>query len=222
MKNQLFWEYFNEEASPFLFKSHRESTFRKIFEFLDRIDRPITILESGCVRNETSFSTDGCSTVLFDKYISLRDKTSVCYTVDIDSNSVKTCKQLVSNRVNVIQSDSVNFFKKFAQNCFETNNSIDFVYLDSFDLDWVNWYPSAIHHLQELCAVAKGIRPDTLVVVDDSPLTVNYVLSKNNLIEGVGPPPVIGGKGRLIAEYAQKIGATIEFSEYQIGFTGLV
>jgi hypothetical protein len=33
--------------------------------------------------------------------------------------------------------------------------------------------------------------------------------------------PAIGGKGRLIAEYAQAVGAKLEFAEYQAGWTGL-
>src|ERR1700693_4397084 len=40
-----FWNFFNNEAAAKL--ALREKTFRKIFEFLDLLDGPITIVETG-------------------------------------------------------------------------------------------------------------------------------------------------------------------------------
>lgn len=113
----------------------------------------------------------------------------------------------------------MHYLKTFADECVASNKSIDLLYLDSFDLDWVAWQPSAIHHLKELCASIKAVRADTLVVVDDCPFNLNFVPVANGHINYVGPPPIIGGKGRLIAEFAASIGATIQFAEYQAGWT---
>ena len=215
--NQSFWEYFESVAAPRL--AYRESTFRKIFEYLDQIKGPIVIVETGCVRSAGNWDGDGQSTLLFDKYISARDEDSICYTVDISPASVQECKYLVSDRVQVNQDDSVHYLYGLSQQLLAENKTITFAYLDSFDLDKVYWQPSAIHHLKELLAIKDCITKKTLIVVDDCPMQAHYVSAGEGLIKAI-ETPAIGGKGRLIAEYAQAIGAKLEFAEYQAGWTG--
>jgi len=214
---KLFWDFFDNEAAPRLAK--REKTFRKVFEYLDQLDGPITIVETGCARLEGNWAGDGQSTILFDKYISARDENSTCYTVDINPASVTECFKLVSHRVTVTQDDSVHYLNQLAKKFKEDKRVISLVYLDSFDLDWIYWQPSAIHHLKELVALQGCINKKTLLVVDDSPQNVNFLPNQSNVIEIFGHPK-IGGKGTLVAEYAATIGAKLEFSGYQAGWTG--
>lgn len=215
--SKLFWDFFNNEAAPRL--AHRERTFRKVFEYLDELDGPITIVETGCARLAGNWAGDGQSTILFDKYISARDENSTCYSVDINPASVSECLKLVSQRVRVTQDDSVHYLYELAKKFQEDRRSISFAYLDSFDLDWTYWQPSAIHHLKELVALQTCINKKTLLVVDDCPLNVNFLPNPSNDIEVIGNP-TIGGKGKLVAEYAVAIGAKLEFAEYQAGWTG--
>jgi hypothetical protein len=56
--------------------------------------------------------------------------------------------------------------------------------------------------------------------VDDSPSAFIGVPDQNNSITPIRPPR-IGGKGRLIAEYAAQIGAEALFTEYQCGWLGI-
>jgi hypothetical protein len=216
--NQSFWKFFEDIAAPRL--AYREPTFRKIFEYLDQLEGSIVIVETGCLRNAGNWDGDGQSTLLFDKYINARDKDSICYSVDINPESVKECKYLVSDRVQVKQDDSVHFLYELSQQLQAENKSITFAYLDSFDLDKAYWQPSAIHHLKELLAIKECINKKTLIVVDDCPMQVHYVSSGEGMIKAI-ETPAIGGKGRLIAEYAQAVGAKLEFAEYQAGWTGL-
>jgi hypothetical protein len=65
----------------------------------------------------------------------------------------------------------------------------------------------------------RCINNKTLVVIDDCPLRANFVPTSNDQIAFIGNPSV-GGKGRLVAEYANAVGAKLEFSEYQAGWTG--
>lgn len=103
---------------------------------------------------------------------------------------------------------------------FLANGQIaNLVYLDAYDLDWHHWYPSAAHHLMELCSVSLILRKDTLVVVDDCAISAHFVRGNNNTINFTSPP-VIGGKGRLVAEFAARAGVKVEFSEYQAGWSG--
>jgi hypothetical protein len=216
-KNREFWHFFDHEAAPRL--ALRERTFRKIFEFLDLIDRPITMVETGCARLAGNWAGDGQSTVIFDKYISTRDLESVCYTVDVNSTSVSECKKMVSPRIQITEDDSVHYLAGLVGQLSSSGTLIDFLYLDSFDLDFTYWYPSAVHHLKELAAAMRCIGEESLVVVDDCPQNVNFVPGSENQVLFVGSASV-GGKGRLVAEYAAAAGAKLLFAEYQAGWTG--
>ena len=219
MKNASFWKFFNTEAHPKL--SVRAPTFRKVFEYLDKLSGPLTIVETGCARIAGNWQGDGQSTLLFDRYISARDSDSTCLTVDISESSVAACRALVSSRVAVSHRDSVAFLGDLSSEFTAGGRTIDFLYLDSFDLDPIYWQPSAIHHLKELTAIIRCLRQDSLVVVDDCPLSANIVPAGGGNVEFIGNPS-IGGKGRLVAEYAEAVGARLEFSGYQAGWTALV
>ena len=219
MRQEAFWRFFDREAAPRL--GLRAPTFRKMFECLDRTDGAITIVETGCARQAGNWEGDGQSTVLFDRYVSARDAHSRCVTVDLSEAAVAACRTLVGPRVSVNHDDSVAFLGRFADEAKSAGRTIDFLYLDSFDLDRTHWYPSAIHHLKELAAAIRCLRPGSLVVVDDCPLVADLVPAADGKFEFIGEPS-IGGKGRLVAEYAAAVGARLEFSGYQAGWTGLV
>lgn len=219
MRQDAFWRFFDKEAGPRL--GLRGPTFRKMFEYLDRLDGPITIVETGCARQAGNWQGDGQSTVLFDRYVTARDAQSSCVTVDISEASVAACRALVGPRVSVNQDDSVAFLGKFVDKAVEAGQTIDLLYLDSFDLDRTYWYPSAIHHLKELTAAIRCLGPSSLVAVDDCPLGADLVPAGKGNFEFIAEPS-IGGKGRLVAEYAATVGARLEFCGYQAGWTGLV
>lgn len=217
MRSVEFWRYFESQAAPRL--AVREPTFRKVFEYLDTRPGSLTIVETGCARKADNWAGDGQSTVLFDHYIRSRDETSECMTVDISPASVQACRQLVSPRVAVTEGDSVHFLWELSRDLDAQDRTIDLLYLDSFDLDMVHWMPSAIHHLKELTAAMRCIDEHTLVVVDDCPLAGSFIPGAEGGYQLLGNPG-IGGKGRLVAEFAQACGAHLEFAHYQAGWTG--
>ena len=216
-KENRFWDFFNIEAAPQL--NYRERTFRRIFEHLDLLAGPVIIVETGCLRMANNWSGDGQSTLLFDKYIGYRDQTSECHTVDIDPSAVSECKNLVSQRVQVNQSDSVQYLNSLSRALTGANKTISLLYLDSYDVDMTYWQPAAAHHLKELLAAFRCVNERTLVVVDDCPLNANLIRRDGNQFALIGNPSV-GGKGRLVAEFADAVGAKLEFAEYQAGWTG--
>ncbi len=215
-KSAEFWKFFNEVGPKLVL---RQRTFRASFEYLDRFDRPLVIVETGCTRKSGDWEGDGQSTVLFDKYVSLRDRESVVYSVDIDPASVAEARKLVSDRVTVTQEDGVRFLAQLARRLMQEGRTIDLLYLDSFDVDWIYWQKSAAHHVKELCAAIRSLRPDTLVVVDDSPLEGLFMSNEQKQIQFTRHPTV-GGKGRMVAEFAAMAGAKLEFVGYQTGWTG--
>lgn len=146
------------------------------------------------MRTLDNWAGDGQSTLLFDRYVQQRPVGQV-HTLDINPQ----CRSWVSQHVSVYTEDSVAGLQRLTKRSWPTQASFMF-YLDSFDVDFQNPYPSAAHHLKELVALAPLLAPDTLVVVDDSPSQPR-------------------GKGFLVAEYAQAVGAKILFHDYQLGIT---
>jgi hypothetical protein len=216
-KSAEFWNFFDGEAAPRL--ALRASTFRKMFEHLDRLDGPIQIIETGCARFKDDWSGEGQSTLLFDRYVHQHATESKLYSVDINKSATDYARTFIGPKTTLTCDDSVKYLAQLTAGFLASGRSPDLVYLDAYDLDWHHWYPSAAHHLMELCSVLRVLRKDTLVVVDDCAISAHFVRGANNIINFTSPP-VIGGKGRLVAEFAARVGAKVEFSEYQAGWSG--
>ena len=212
-----FYKWFND-ISPKL--GEREISFKKIFRYLDSQPTPIIIVETGCLRKKDNF-LDGQSTLLFDKYTLSRGANSKIYTVDINPESTKVCKQVCSKNVEITTGDSIHYLSNISSAFFKNKTKVSMFYLDSFDVDWRYSYPSAAHHLKELVAINRLLHEDTLVVVDDSPAIGNLTQNDNKpdepwkILSSPSPLPTIGGKGFLVHEYASHVGAKLVFSHYQ-------
>ncbi|MBU3693249.1 MAG: class I SAM-dependent methyltransferase [Rhodocyclaceae bacterium] len=218
--SQEFWDFYASVAEKLL---QREVSFRRMFEHLDRIEASVVIVETGCVRNPDPWAMtgEGQSTLLFDKYVNARGDDSRAYSVDISADAVRVCRSLVSNKVEVHQGDSVGYLNQLTRRLLGQGQRIDLFYLDSFDVDYNYWFPSAAHHLKELVAAWRCVGPNTLVVVDDCPVSANLVADEQGSYQlDRFYRPVVGGKGRLVAEFADQVGARLAFSHYQHGWTG--
>jgi len=223
MTKNNFYQFF-DEISPKL--GVRQFSFLKIFNYLDELPAPITIVETGCLRVKDNFSGDGQSTLLFDKYTQFRGSGSKVYTVDIDPEATKICSEVVSNDVTISTADSIGYLNDLTNKFYDEKKEVSFFYLDSFDLDWKSPGSSCEHHLKELVSIKKILKKETLVVVDDSPMKGYLQQSKlkKGAVDivpfGLVPKPTISGKGTLVHEYAMQVGAKVLFSNYQTGWIG--
>lgn len=220
MINKKFYEFFNPIKNKL---GVRQTSFSKIFEYLDKLYGPIIIVETGCLRIKDNFNGDGQSTLLFDKYTQNRESGSKVYTVDIDPNATRTCKSIVSENVEINTGDSVKYLVDLMKHLHRDNKKVSLFYLDSFDVNWQSPHQSAAHHLKELTAIINFISKDTIVVVDDAPIMFPMKFEDNKykaITEMPAPKPFIGGKGYLVNEYANTCGASIYFSNYQTAWTG--
>jgi hypothetical protein len=217
MRSEEFWDRYNRDFRPHL--GARAETFAKIFEYLDRFNRPVGILETGCMREKGNWGGDGGSTFLFDTYAEFHPGTAV-YSVDIDDQATSLCRANVSSRVTIHTGDSVMFLKLLAETPPPDLPHLDLLYLDSYDIDFNNPHPSAFHHIKELLVVSPLLRAETLLVVDDSPPSASGFFIAQNAFQPTSPV-VIGGKGKYIAEYAEHIGAERYFVGYQCGWIKL-
>jgi hypothetical protein len=212
-----FKVWFNEVISKL---DKRAVSFRKIIQYLDTLPDPIIILETGCLRKIDSFSGDGQSTLIFDKYTQYRGNKSKVYSVDISEQNVNLCKSIVSEKVYLKNEDSINFISNF-HNLLDSKQKLSLLYLDSFDVNWDYPLESSAHHLKELTASIPHIDKNTLVVIDDAPINLLGYRDENNnfkLIKETG----IGGKGILVHEYAKSVNAEIFFSHYQVGYKNII
>ena len=210
-----FWRFFDADAAPHLM--HRADGFRQIFAYLDSFERPVGIVETGCMRKDHDWG-DGKSTLLFTKYAAWHPG-SVVYSVDLDPAAVAFCRSMVGEDVRLHSGDSVAFLKSLSDQRPSDLATLDLLYLDSYDVDFDNPLPSAIHHLKELVAIAPFLSADTLVVVDDSPMSV-LAIPKGSELQ-LASQPRVSGKGKLVAEYAAQIGAQHMISGYQMGWRNL-
>lgn len=210
-----FWTFFNTVAAPHL--ARREATFRTTFEYLDQFPTPITIVETGCLRVAGNWA-DGQSTALFDKYVSTRGGGSRVYSVDINEGNVAVCRSLTSDHVQVTCAGSVAYLNRLTRELQRAGTRVNLFYLDSFDVDFTYWFASAAHHMKELLAASRCIDSDTLIVVDDCP--VEGRLDRQSDGTNAFHHGLIGGKGRLIGEYARQVGVEPMFSGYQAGWKG--
>ena len=164
-----FYNFFNSIKDKL---GIRKTSFSLIFEYLDKQQGPINIVETGCLRIKDNFEGDGQSTLLFDKYTLNRENGSKVYTVDINPNATKVCKSVVSENVEVHTGDSVKYLVELIDKLNRENKKVSLFYLDSFDVDWQSSDRSAAHHLKELTAIINYISEETMVVDDDSPIFV--------------------------------------------------
>lgn len=187
-----FMDIFDQEYAPIL--SQRSHTFGQIFMYLDSLNKDnYTIVETGTTRIVDNFAGDGCSTVMFDRYVNSKNN-GVVYTVDISPESCQTARSLTSNKTIVVLGDSVSFLSKFPN-----PQDIDLLYLDSYDFDFNDQHPSSFHHLKELTAVYAKLRPGCIIVVDD------------NFGGGVG-------KGAYVRDFLHNVGDILCWDEYHLGF----
>lgn len=185
------WRKYFDDISPRLNK--RRTSFETMFEFLGEIKHP-TIIETGTYREENNYEGDGCSTLLFDKYIECHGGNLI--SIDNDPKACQLARNATTEAL-VIERDSVEALG-------EMEGRVDLLYLDSYNIeDWNNDWAPAAHHLKELCAAKNIIRPGTLIVVDD-----NFQTLSGNLV----------GKGRLINELMESLGIAPYIFGYQIGW----
>tara|TARA_R100001440_G_scaffold20045_2_gene33708 strand:- start:21 stop:659 length:639 start_codon:yes stop_codon:yes gene_type:complete len=194
IKNSSNWSEYYEEVKPLL--GLRETGFTKIFEYLRRIKDPV-IVETGTVREDYNFEGDGCSTILFDRYVDTQGGTLL--TVDIDPVACKNART-VTTHAEVIEADSVEFLSTL-------EGHVDLLYLDSFNIyNWLDDWEASGHHLKELFAAKNVIKEGTLIVVDDNLYMKNTDTNKKF------------GKGRMIQELMKSIGIPPYIDGYHMGW----
>ena len=171
----------------------RAGGFSRIFELLERkrrLNGPAALVETGCLRG-LNWEGDGCSSILFHEF-AVRSR-SKFFSIDVCREHCAIARKHCP-KATVLCGDSVATLYRLRG----VLKRIDFLYLDSFDVDWGDPHPSALHHLKELCAAGPMLGRGAIVFVDDN--------AENS------------GKPLYVKDYMRSIGARLVHDGYQIGF----
>lgn len=149
------------------------------------------LVETGTARNgDQNFEGDGGSTIIFGNWVAQNQ--SVLFSVDISPDALKNAESATQpflQYIHFVCSDSIAFLNNF-------DLPIDFLYLDSFDYDFMDPTPSQEHHLREIIAAYPHLHQESVVMIDDCDLPG-------------------GGKGKQVIELLLSRGWKILFKGYQ-------
>ena len=194
-KKEYFYTHINyhsiKNALNLLVEKNNDKTF-------------FTFVETGCSAHGTK------STLLWDKFVNYFDGN--VFSVDLNASAVDNTNYLTSNKTLVTCSDSLKYLPTFKK-------SIDFLYLDSYDVDFLNPEPSAIHHLKEFNCIKHLLHKNSIVLIDDTPCSPEWLDNGeyNNLYNKLKDNfnPNMSGKGSLVNLELEKMGATKVLHQYQ-------
>jgi cephalosporin hydroxylase len=118
------------------------------------------IVETGTVRLAGNWGGDGQSTVVWNAYA--EQLGGHVTTIDLDPVGAQLVEQLGLTSTTAITGDSLQVLPTL------DISHINFLYLDSYNVDWSNPTPAAAHHLAELKIVWPLLQPGSIVAVDDN------------------------------------------------------
>jgi hypothetical protein len=148
-------------------------TFKRLFQEIElRGCPPLVILETGVAYAGTK------STYLFDAYVTKYG--GKFWSVDICDNTCNDARPHMGPNTQIICDDSVNFLENWVKE--HPGEKADVVYLDSYDLEWENPFPSADHGIKEYFAILPALQEGSLLLVDDTPNTTDELLELNHTI----------------------------------------
>ena len=171
----------------------------------NNLQRSFHIVQTGCSPYGTK------SALLWDRFVSCFGGEVFC--VDENQKYVNDVKSTVSERTTIVCDKTVNALLKL-------NKPIDFLYLDSQDIDFTNPRPSAEHHYNEVMAVKHLLHKGSVVLIDDTPATPDWLDNGNHnpIYEKYksGFDSKMCGKGSLVMEELEKMGAKKILHQYQV------
>uniref|UniRef100_A0A6C0DBE9 Rhamnosyl O-methyltransferase n=1 Tax=viral metagenome TaxID=1070528 RepID=A0A6C0DBE9_9ZZZZ len=166
-------------------------TFKELFKQMNN-NKNMIILESGIASAGTQ------STYLFNEYV--RKYGGQFLSVDINQQLVDAHRGNMCPSTTLICDDSINFFKNWVKQ--NPNKKIDVCYLDSYDLDFYNPQPSAMHGLNEYLALLPAFKNNSLLLIDDTPSTPYWLDTRgqlyNDMIEFYNKNDCLPGKGQYV------------------------
>jgi hypothetical protein len=144
---------------------NRRGRFQAIAQGMLDANRPIRILETGCMRQSRFDGPegDGCSSLVWD-YVAKRTKGGFI-SIDINPENVEYTRSKLDPAAQVFCCESVRFLSAVDR----ISPLIDLLYLDSMDWEGsaVERGLAALHHAAELSAVWPWLNDGAIIAIDD-------------------------------------------------------
>ena len=179
--------------------------YRALLELVKQNKGHYTIVETGCAAHGTK------STLLWDKFVNIFG--GKVLSVDLDGKSVIKTNNLTSDMTKVFHSDSLLYLPTIT-------DKIDFLYLDSYDVNFLNPLASAEHHLKEFNCIKHLLCKGSIILIDDTPISPEWldngkyspIYNKLKLQFDAN----MAGKGSLVIKELEKMNATKLMHQYQV------
>jgi len=192
-----FLPRYDMDFAPHL--AQRAPSFRIMIEKLEALARqrpgPLLIVETGSLRAVDDWGA-GQSTLLWKAFSEFRD--CEIHTVDLNPDVTALTERVCGDAVHAHTGDSVAFLHAMAS--VPVPRQIDLLYLDSFDFDPEEPFPSAMHHVKELIAIRSCLHRGSMVAIDD-----NFVSPDGKHV----------GKGYLAMRWFEHLDIPCLYSGYQ-------
>ena len=158
----------------------------------------LTIVETGTSANAVD------STTLWDAWI--RKFGGRLTTIDIDPTRKMIGQHRWSSHTEAVVSDSVDYLNKWSIN--HPGQSIDIVYLDSWDVDWHHPSPCQVHGLREFQAIIPHLANHAWILIDDTPKNPDWLPDRGDLYQYISEQVYrynnpIPGKGALVLNFIE-------------------
>lgn len=178
---------------------------KALVELVNLNKKYYTIVETGCSAHGTK------STLLWDKFVNIYGGKVI--SVDLNKKAVDLTNKQTSEKTIVYHSNSLKFLPSLSE-------KIDFLYLDSYDVNFLNPLPSAKHHLKEFNCIKNLLHKDSIILIDDTPICCEWLDNgKNNILYNKLKNNFnknMSGKGSLINKELNKMNAKKILHQYQI------
>lgn len=180
--------------------------YKALSELIKQGKDEYIVVETGC---SALYGTK--STLLWDKFVnSFGGKV---LSVDLNKDAVSITNNQTSDKTTVTHSDSLKYLPKIT-------DKIDLLYLDSYDVDFLDPLSSAEHHLKEFNCVKHLLHEGSIVLIDDTPISPEWldngkyspIYNKLKLQFNEN----MSGKGSLVSIELEKIGAEKLMHQYQV------
>ncbi len=159
---------------------------------------PLNIVETGT----SAWGAD--STRLWDEYV--RNSGGRVRSVDLRPDPSMRLSGKLSKNTELSIGDSV----EFLQSLYDNKESVDLIYLDSYDVDWENPEPAELHGEAEFKIAMELVRVGGIILINDTPTpgaAFRVGVRMNDAV--LGGSPSIRGKG---AKAFQLVEANPNFS----------
>ena len=185
------WEMFPDSTIGRYGHHINYTSFRSAFQEISKMKNPI-IIETGSSRWGVN------STILFDAYI--RKYGGRFWSVDIHKPTIDMLSGYVCPATTMVCNDSVSFLTDWVRE--HPGEQANFVYLDSWDVDWRAPEPAEKHGLSEFHAIKPALKSGSVLLIDDTPSTPYWTDSRDDnysyLSEVYARNGELPGKRRLV------------------------